>query len=142
MPSGGRAVAAFCLLSWYVIAVGVGAQQQDPNDGWKIPAGAADEKNPLAVNETLLAGGRKIFVSKCVRCHGPKGEGDGEDADMDLKKDMDLTRADRAAANPDGVVFFRVWNGRQEPRMPSFEDQLSKEQVWAVVAFVQTLRKR
>ena len=56
--------------------------------------------------------------------------------------DMDLTRADRAAANPDGVVFYKVWNGRQEPRMPSFEDQLSKEQAWAVVAYVQTLRKR
>jgi mono/diheme cytochrome c family protein len=63
-----------------VFAVCVVAQGQ--NDGWKIPANAAEEKNPLAVNETLLAGGRKVFVSKCVRCHGPKGEGDGEDADM------------------------------------------------------------
>lgn len=130
------------LLAAILIPLGISAQQQDPNDGWKIPPGAAEEKNPLSVNDTLLAGGRKIFVSKCVRCHGPKGEGDGEDADMDLKKDMDLTRADRAAANPDGVVFFRVWNGRQEPRMPSFEDQLSKEQAWAVVAYVQTLRRR
>ena len=94
------------------------------------------------MNDAILAGGRKIFISKCVRCHGPKGEGDGEDADIDLKKEMDLTRADRAAANPDGIVFAKVWNGRQEPKMPSFEDQLSKEQAWAVVAYTQTLRKK
>ncbi len=72
--------------------------------------------------------------------HGPKGLGDGVDADSDLQKEMDLTRADRVAANPDGVVFYKVWHGRQEPRMPAFEDQLTKEQAWAVVAYTQTLR--
>ena len=118
------------------------SQSQDQNPGWKLPANAAADKNPLTVNDAILAGGRKIFISKCVRCHGPKGEGDGEDADTDLKKEMDLTRADRAAANPDGVVFAKVWNGRHEPRMPAFEDQLSKEQAWAVVAYTQTLRKK
>ena len=64
------------------------------------------------------------------------------DADADLKKEMDLTRADRAAANPDGIVFHKVWEGRTEPRMPAFQDQLSKEQIWAVVVYAQTLRKK
>ena len=96
------------------------------------------------MNDAILAGGRKIFTSKCVRCHGPKGEGDGEDADIDFsKKEMDLTGARFApTANPDGIVFAKVWTGRQEPKMPSFEDQLSKEQAWAVVAYAQTLRKK
>ena len=125
-----------------VCVVAAASQGQDPNPGWKLPPNAAADKNPLTVNDAILAGGRKIFVSKCVRCHGPKGEGDGEDADSDLKKEMDLTRADRADANPDGFVFAKVWNGRHEPRMPAFEDQLSKEQAWAVVAYAQTLRKK
>jgi mono/diheme cytochrome c family protein len=54
---------------------------------------------------------------------------------------MDLTRADRAAKNPDGVVFYKAWNGRKKPKMPAFKDELSKEQIWAVVAYVQTFRK-
>ena len=83
-----------------------------------------------------------MYYAKCQRCHGPTGEGDGVDADADLKKEMDLTRADRATQNPDGVVFYKIWNGRQEPRMPAFEDQLSKDQIWAAVIYTQSLRKK
>jgi mono/diheme cytochrome c family protein len=125
-----------------VVGLVVQAQSKDPNEGWKLPANAAAEKNPFPMNEGLLAAGKKVYTSKCARCHGPAGEGDGVDADIDLKKEMDLTRPDRAAANPEGIVFFKVWTGRQEPRMPAFEDQLTKDQAWAVVAYTQTLRKR
>ena len=110
--------------------------------GWKIPPGAKDEKNPLTVNEATLAEGEKLFARKCERCHGPSGKGDGPDADPDHAEDMDLTSAKKAAANPDGVVFYKIWLGRSEPRMPAFEDQLTKEQAWAIVAYAQTLRKK
>jgi mono/diheme cytochrome c family protein len=125
----------------WLVVLGAVAYGQDPYAGWKIPKEAAKEKNPYPVSPGMLAAGQKVFQSKCARCHGPKGIGDGVDADTSLQEGMDLTRADRAALHPDGVVFYKVWNGRPEPRMPAFEDQLSKEQVWAVVAFTQTLRK-
>ena len=63
------------------------------------------------------------------------------DADPDAQEDMDLTRGSRAAKNPDGVIFFKAWNGRKKPKMPAVKDDLTKEQLWAVVAYVQTLRK-
>ena len=110
--------------------------------GWTLPATAKEEKNPLPVNEATLAGGKKLFLQKCQRCHGPEGKGDGPDADHDHHDHMDLTNAKNAAANPEGVVFYKVWHGRQNPRMPAFEDQLTKEQVWAIVAYAQTLRKK
>jgi len=34
-----------------------------------------------------------------------------------------------------------VWNGRKKPKMPAFKDELSKDQVWQIVTFAQTLRK-
>jgi hypothetical protein len=71
-----------------------------------------------------------------------EGKGDGEDADTDHIEHMDLTNPKNAASNPDGVVFYKIWHGRQEPRMPAFEDQLTKEQAWAIVAYAQTLRKK
>ena len=46
-------------------------------------------------------------------------------------KDMDLTNAKRAARNPDGVVFYKIWNGRTKPKMPAQKDELTKDQVWA-----------
>jgi mono/diheme cytochrome c family protein len=130
-----------CLLyvAVLVATLEAGATQQK---GWTLPATAKTEKNPLTVNEGTLAAGKKLFLQKCQRCHGPEGKGDGEDADTDHIEHMDLTNPKNAAANPDGVVFYKVWHGRQEPRMPAFEDQLTKEQAWAIVAYTQTLRAK
>jgi mono/diheme cytochrome c family protein len=110
--------------------------------GWTLPEDADATKNPLTVDDKLLANGRAVYKDKCQRCHGPGGLGDGEDADPDVREDMDLTRAARADRNPDGVVFYKVSNGRRSPKMPPFKDELSKEQIWSVVAFAQSLRKK
>jgi mono/diheme cytochrome c family protein len=109
--------------------------------GWQLPPEADTTKNPLPVDAKLLATGKAIFKDKCQKCHGASGKGDGPDADPDAQEDMDLTRADRAAKNPEGVMFFKVWNGRKKPKMTAFKDELTKEQVWAAVAYAQTLRK-
>lgn len=112
----------------------------DHEEGWTIPEGAEKQVSPLTVNASVLAAGQKLFASKCQKCHGKLGQGDGVDADPKYKKDMDLTNPARVDKNPDGVVFYRIWNGRKSPKMTVFSKELSKEQVWALVAYVQTLR--
>jgi mono/diheme cytochrome c family protein len=109
---------------------------------WTVPAGGADEKNPLPINEATLAAGKKLFLAKCQRCHGSEGKGDGPDADAKYAATQDLTSAARALRNSDGTVFYKVWNGRSNPKMPVFSEEMTKEQVWAVVAYVQSLRKK
>jgi mono/diheme cytochrome c family protein len=109
--------------------------------GWTLPPEADSTKNPLTVDTKLLATGKAIFKEKCQKCHGASGKGDGPDADPDAQEDMDLTRADRAAKNPEGVMFFKVYNGRKKPKMPAQKDELTKDQIWSVVAYAQTLRK-
>ena len=118
------------------------ARQAPPNpNGWVIPPQADQEKNPFAGDAKALAAGKELFAKNCKRCHGPGGLGDGPDADPDAMEDMDLTVAKRANRNPDGIVFYKVWNGRKKPKMPAFKDELSKDQVWQIVTFAQTLRK-
>jgi mono/diheme cytochrome c family protein len=109
--------------------------------GWTLPPDADDKKNPLPVDEKLIATGKAVFKDKCERCHGPGGLGDGPDADPDAT-DMDLTNAKRADRNSDGVVFYKVWNGRKKPKMPTFSSEITEEQAWAVVAYAQSLRKK
>jgi mono/diheme cytochrome c family protein len=129
-----------------VVSLPAATGQTPPVDrrdqGWKIPPGAETEKSPLTVNPAVIAAGQKVFTSKCQRCHGKTGKGNGPDSEEKYQKDMDLTVASRADKNPDGVIFYRVWNGRSSPKMPVFSQELSKEQVWAVVAYVQTLREK
>lgn len=107
---------------------------------WTIPATAVDEKNPLPANAATLAGGKKLFAAKCERCHGPAAKGDGPDADAKHAADMDLTNPAHASRNADGQVFYKIWNGRLNPKMPVFSEELTKDQAWAIVAYVQSLR--
>ena len=119
-----------------------GASAQRSTSGWTLPPDAADTKSPLKVDDKVLAVGKKVYTDKCEKCHGPKGLGDGPDADPDHAEDMNLTNPKRADRNPDGVVFYKVSNGRRSPKMPPFKDELSTEQIWSVVAYAQTLRKK
>jgi mono/diheme cytochrome c family protein len=110
--------------------------------GWTLPPTADEEKNPFAGDEKALAAGKKLFGKTCERCHGPGGKGDGPDADPDAMQDMDLTNPRRAARNSDGIVFYKIWNGRSKPKMPAQKDELTKDQVWEIVSYVQTLRAK
>jgi mono/diheme cytochrome c family protein len=110
--------------------------------GWTLPPNAADEKNPFAGDPKAVEAGKTLFKKHCERCHGPGGKGDGKDADPDNQQDMDLTVARRAARNPDGVIFYKAWNGRAKPKMPAVKDDMTKEQLWQIVSYVQTLREK
>ena len=143
----GRTTGALALaLSTAVMGVAAATARQAPpaptsKSGWSLPPEAQTMKNPLAVDATLVASGKALFKDKCQKCHGPQGKGDGPDADPDVAEDMDLTNAKRASRNTDGVVFYKAWNGRRKPKMPAVKDDMTKDQLWAVVAYVQTLRK-
>ena len=126
----------------YATAASDALDQQKSTSGWTLPPDAADTKSPLTVDDKVLASGKKVFTDKCQKCHGPKGLGDGPDADPDHAEEMNLTNPKRAERNPDGVVFYKVMNGRRSPKMPAFKDELSKEQIWSVVAYAQSLRKK
>jgi mono/diheme cytochrome c family protein len=109
--------------------------------GWTLPADAEQKKSPLTVDAKVLAAGKSVFKNKCQKCHGATGLGDGPDADPDHQSDMDLTNASRASKNPEGVMFYKVSNGRKKPKMPAFKDELTEQQIWSVIAYAQSLRK-
>ena len=142
------ATAALLLLTGFAVsarqATSTSSTSAQPKSGsgWTLPPNAADEKNPFSGDPKAVETGKTLFKKHCERCHGPGGKGDGPDADPDVQEDMDLTVAKRAARNPDGVVFYKAWNGRSKPKMPAVKDDLTKEQLWQIVSYVQTLRQK
>jgi len=110
--------------------------------GWTIPQGAAQEANPIAVSPEVLAKGKKLYEDNCEKCHGKSGKGDGPDADPDDMPE-DLSDPGRAARNPDGVMFYKIWNGRKSPKMPGVKTEgFSKDDVWTVIHFAKTFRPK
>jgi mono/diheme cytochrome c family protein len=110
--------------------------------GWQIPRGALTEASPLSPVPAVLAKGKTLYVAHCAKCHGLKGKGDGPDKTNDLAhRPADLTDAFRARLNPDGVLFYKIWNGRAQPTMPALKTKLTRNDVWAIVEYVKTLRE-
>ncbi len=133
-----RRIAVLAALMWFAAMTLATAQ----GTAWKLPPTAPDEKNPIEMTDAAMASGRRLFRENCARCHGPQGQGNGSDADPKHRHHMDLTRAAGAEGNPDGVVFHKIWGGRQKPKMPGFRNKLTKEQVWTLVGYVQSLRAK
>ena len=117
------------------------ADGQSGGKGWTIPAGGSKEPNPIAASPEVLEKGKTIYEKNCKKCHGAEGKGDGPDADPDMPPE-DLSDPERVPRNPDGTMFYKIWNGRKSPKMPAFKSEgLTKDEVWQVIHFVKTFRK-
>lgn len=121
--------------STWVFGVALSAQYA----GWTIPDGAKDEKSPLAASADAVRKGKSLFATHCQKCHGPLGKGDGPDSDK-ARPAADLTDEFRYELNPEGVVYHKIMGGRP-PDMPAFKSKLSKDETWALVEYVKSLRK-
>jgi len=106
--------------------------------GWTIPPDATTEKNPLASTADVLKHGESLYKSNCAGCHGPAGLGDGPNVDTHDRKNRPANLT--LSRNPEAVVFYKIWNGRKDPDMPAFKSRMTKDEVWAVVAYVVSLR--
>ena len=125
-------LAAFFVMS---LCAAVSAQYA----GWTIPPGGKDEKSPLKSSPALLSKGKTLFTANCQKCHGPEGKGDGPDSNPQSPA-ADLTDDFRTALNPDGVLYYKIWNGHSND-MPAFKSKLTKDEVWTLVEYVKSLRK-
>jgi mono/diheme cytochrome c family protein len=132
-----NAVSFFIAVLAFVCVAVVAAQN---GNGWQIPQAGRDEQSPLKPTADVIKKGKSTFGSRCQKCHGPEGKGNGPDSDPD-EPAADLTDGSRATANPDGVLFYKIWNGRKSPKMPAFKTDLGKDEIWAVVEYIKTLRK-
>ena len=133
------ALLVFCPTVGLEIAHGA-AQAPDGFEGWHIPDSAAAEHNPEPLDPATLGRGQRVYRSKCQRCHGEDGTGHGPEMDPGHPAG-DLTDGRRASRNPDGVLFYKIWNGRTKPKMPAMKTDISQSDVWSVIHYVKTLRK-
>jgi high-affinity iron transporter len=82
----------------------------------------------------LLERGQAAYAKHCLRCHGPKGEGDGPAAAGLRFKPFNLARHRLQAR----FVFQAISEGIKGTPMPSFA-RLPEAERWAIAHHVETL---
>jgi mono/diheme cytochrome c family protein len=102
--------------------------------GWTIPPDAANVKNPLTATPEVLKEGKSQYNQHCERCHGKSGLGDGPEVDRKDRRNKPANLA--LSRNPEGVMFYKIWNGRHDPRMPAFKSEMTREEVWQTIAYI------
>ena len=116
-----------------------GEEHSDATQKWTAPAGEAQKKNPVPVNETSLAAGEKIYARRCVACHGQKGNGDGPDA-VDLGIHPAKLSDPGIREETDGALFWKITVGKKP--MPDYGRRLSPTDRWNVINYLRTLTRR
>jgi mono/diheme cytochrome c family protein len=92
--------------------------------------------NPLPNTPQIVEEGKVIYGKFCIHCHGATGQGDGK---VGIKLGG-MPHYDDAAHKdlPEGKMFHSITYGKN--LMGSHASQLSVEDRWKVIRFVQTLQ--
>lgn len=116
--AAGVTVMSFVLAAWSFTGTVSAAE---------APAGTA-EKNPFAGKPEAIKAGEKIFDDKCSECHMDGTGGAGPN----------LTDDEWIYGGSDAEVFETISRGRKGG-MPSWKSELSKDDIWKVVAFIRSI---
>lgn len=114
-------------------------EQPGSTDKWIAPAAEAQKKNPVAVTESSLAAGQKIYLKRCVACHGKRGNGDGPDA-ADLGIDPAKLSDPAIRVETDGELFWKITVGKKP--MPGYGTRLSPADRWNVINYLRSFAKK
>lgn len=116
-----------------------GEEQSEAKQKWNAPAGEAQKKNPVPVDESSLAAGQKIYLRRCAACHGKTGNGDGPDA-VDLGIHPARFSDPGMREETDGALFWKITVGKKP--MPDYGRRLSPTDRWNVINYLRTLARR
>ena len=117
----------------------VALSEEQSKTQWTAPAAEAQKKNPVAANESSLAAGQKIYLKRCVECHGKTGNGDGPDA-ADLGIHPAKLSDPAMRTQTDGELFWKITVGKKP--MPNYRTRLSPTDRWNVINYLRSLSGR
>ena len=104
-----------------------------------IPAPYAAAHDPLPTTSAKLRRGRFLFDAHCTACHGWTGQGSGPEAFGLVPAPADLEWLAQTPKNrSEPYMYWTVAEGgRQfESDMHAFKDRMSKQDIWAAIAYV------
>jgi mono/diheme cytochrome c family protein len=108
--------------------------------GWIAPAEAKKMKNPIKPAQASIQRGKEIYEKKCALCHGDKGDGKGPaSAGLNPKPTSFKGLHGHGGQFSDGEHFWKITTGRGG--MPSFAKDLTEEERWHVINYINTFNR-
>ena len=95
--------------------------------------------NPVAASTDSLLSGEAVYVSRCLSCHGVDGNGDGP-VGADLMPPPANFHALHALLHPDAQLFNWIDRGKSGTGMPAFGGDLTDEQIWDAINYLQAMQ--
>jgi mono/diheme cytochrome c family protein len=101
-----------------------------------------DIQNPLVLTpqnaEKILKEGKEIYSSKCMHCHGEKGDGNGPMVVSQAYNGVP-NYADRSTLS-NGQIFYSIYYGKGS--MGAHGSMLDKKEIWTLVHYVRKLQNK
>ena len=94
--------------------------------------------NPLDSTPEIVSEGKKLFQVYCIHCHGETGQGDGPVGKVFLG--VPPYNKGRVKDIPEGEIYHAITRGYG--RMASHASQVSPEERWKIVRYVQVLQNQ
>ncbi|MFZ0636591.1 MAG: cytochrome c [Candidatus Acidiferrales bacterium] len=115
------------------------AKQPAPAE-FKIPPEDARKPNPLKVDATSIAEGKREYSSQCSMCHGKDGDGKGDLAQEMQLKMRDFQDPASLKDMTDGELFYILSKGKGD--MPEEGDRMDVNQRWQLIIFIRSLASK
>lgn len=110
--------------------------KQNASTDLMIPVEYVHQKQPFQRTEKNWSAGRKIYLEKCLSCHGCSGRGNGPYAYMNNARPADLRQPRFKGLDP-SFFYWRINEGVPGTVMPQWEQSLSERDRWLVITFIQ-----
>ncbi|MCS6789492.1 MAG: cytochrome c [Bacteroidia bacterium] len=95
-------------------------------------------KNPLPPTPENISEGKKLYEYYCIHCHGEKGNGRGTIVEKGKYPQVPSYYGPQLKDLPEGKMFHSITYGKN--LMGSHASQLTPEERWKVILYVQQLR--
>jgi mono/diheme cytochrome c family protein len=97
-----------------------------------VPARDREKTNPYHGQADAIAAGRRIFVDRCLHCHGENAEGTKKHPPLKSERVQHLAS--------EGDLHWLLLNGNMRRGMPSWA-KLPDQQLWQVITYVKSLHE-
>ena len=110
-----------------------------PNTLEGYEAAGVELTSPFEKSAAVAAEGKVIFEKMCMHCHGEKGEGNGKLIETGKFPPPPAYNGGALKNLPEGKMFHTITYGKG--LMGSHASQLTKEDRWKVIQYIQELQQ-